>query len=108
MSALTLNREMTEDQLLTAITEALTLYGWRWVHFRRSDKAQMMGHAGFPDICAARDGMTRYLELKSHQGQVSDDQHAWLKAIDPFYGSRGSGVWVIRPRDLDWLLETLR
>lgn len=95
-----LDRSMTEDQLLTAVTDALTLYHWKWVHFRRSDKAQMMGSAGFPDICAARKGRILFLELKSDRGKLSDAQWQWADALVPYW-------YVIQPADLDKLLGRL-
>ena len=96
----TLAAAMTEDSLLTAVTEALTAHGWRWHHSRRSDKALTMGHPGFPDICAARNGRALFLELKTEKGRVAPEQREWLDAID----SPAVRAFVIRPSGLDWLL----
>lgn len=101
MSADLLVRAMTEDELLQAITEAATWYGWRWVHYRRSDLAQMQGHSGFPDVVLARNGIVLYLELKSRTGRLKPDQHAWAEAI----GENWYGVW---PENLDEVLAMLR
>lgn len=51
-----LARAMTEDELLAAVTDALTLFGYRWTHHRRSDRAQLMGQPGFPDVFAVGHG----------------------------------------------------
>ncbi len=100
----TLDRAMSEESLLQAITDALTLYGWRWTHSRRSDKALTMGHAGVPDVIAARDGRVLFLELKSQNGALSADQWAWLHELP---NSRDCSWQVVRPADLDELLAEL-
>src|SRR5262252_4676813 len=46
-------RHVTEDELYTGITEALTIAGWRWYHVRRSDGvSEGTGARGLPDIIA--------------------------------------------------------
>ena len=72
---------ITEDELLSAITDALTLYQWRWTHIRRSDRAQLMGHQGVPDIIAARRGVVYFIELKSARGRLDAEQFAWMHAL---------------------------
>jgi hypothetical protein len=79
--AVTTALPMTEDDLLAAITDALTLYGWRWTHPRRSDKALTMGHSGAPDIIAARKGIVYFIELKSARGRLDAEQFAWMSAL---------------------------
>jgi hypothetical protein len=98
---MSLARAMTEDELLTAITEAATYLGWRWVHYRRSDLAQMQGHSGFPDVVLARANRVLFLELKSRTGKLRPDQHAWAEAI----GEDWYGVW---PDNLDDTLALLK
>lgn len=105
-------RAATEDELLLAITEALSLFGWRWTHTRRSDKAITMGHQGVPDIIAARRQRVLFIELKSETGQLTTEQMAWVLAIagqDPATRESGHpGVYVWRPSDLDRALAILR
>lgn len=104
----------TEDDLLLAVTDALTFLGWRWTHARRSDLAQLQGHSGVPDLIAARHGHVIALELKSQTGTLTGDQVAWLESWAP-----GGAPWIVpdletqraaivRPADLDLLLELLR
>ena len=106
----TLNRAMTEEELLTGVTEALELYGYVWTHSRRSDKALTMGHQGVPDVIAARKGRVVFLELKTEKGQLSGQQWAWWNAIDPanfqLLHERTSFV-LVRPSNLDDVLRWL-
>jgi VRR-NUC domain len=107
MSALTvavMARAMTEDELLTAVTEAATLYGWRWFHIRRSDRAQQMGHAGWPDLILSRGASMLALELKTEHGRLTVEQARWLGAL----GAAGIEYAVVRPRNLDAVLRWLR
>ena len=99
-------RSASEDDLLTAITEAMTLFGWLWTHTRRSDKAQIMGHPGVPDIIAARRGRLLFLELKSAGGTLTEGQLAWKLAMPP--DSRAVTYMLVYPADLDVVLGMLR
>lgn len=97
---------MTEAELLQGVTDALTAYKWRWSHTGRSDKAQIMGHAGVPDIIAARNGRVLLVELKTDRGVLSADQLAWMAEFP-------APTWnltaiVLRPDGYDRFLETLR
>jgi hypothetical protein len=106
---------ITEDELLTAVTDALTLYGYRWTHPRRSDKALTMGHAGVPDIIAARHGVVWFIELKSARGRLDAEQFAWMHALGWAAGLEDiSGADMGRvqlrvywPEDLDRALKEL-
>lgn len=100
----TLLRSMSESQLLDTVTEALTLYHWRFTHHRRSDRAILMGQIGFPDVVAVRGRFLIALELKTEQGRVTPEQMAWL---DAFNECPAVTAMVIRPRDLDLLLGLL-
>ena len=93
-------RHMTEEELLTAITEAATYLGWRWHHIRRSDKALQQGHSGFPDLVLAKGQRVYFLELKAAKGTTTPDQEAWIEALP--------GAYVIRPADLDRVLSVLK
>ena len=99
-----LNRAMTEDELLTAVTEALELYGYLWTHSRRSDKALTMGHQGVPDIIAARRGRVVFLELKTEKGQLSGEQWAWMVALNHDFDGLAR---IVRPSNLDDILRWL-
>lgn len=87
---------MSEDQLLGAVGGALELAGYLWTHHRRSDRGQLMGNRGFPDIVAVGAGRILVLELKTERGSVEPDQQAWHDALV----GAGLPVRVLRPRDL--------
>lgn len=101
---------MSEDELLTAITDWLTVRGWLWTHPRRSDRALTMGHPGVPDVIAARAGRVVFIELKSERGSPTYEQAAWLRALrgDPAAESLAPEVRLLRPSDLDAAIEELR
>jgi len=108
----TLDRAMTEDELLQAILEAATFLGYRCHHDRRSDKALQQGHAGFPDVVLARSGTVWFLELKAQRGVVSYEQGAWRRAImgnfqSDFQSEQFVRYRLVRPEHLDTLLEEL-
>ena len=94
---------MTEDELLTGITDALTLGGWRWWHIRRSDRALLMGHRGWPDVTAVKAGRLLLLEAKTARGLVENDQWEWLGRLR----SAGIDARVVRPADYDALVAEL-
>lgn len=96
---------MTEDELQTGITEALTFAGWRWFHVRRSDLAIVEGFQGFPDIFAVhgRRRLTLILELKAQDGRLSAEQGAWFAEL----GQAGHGPIVIRPTEYDDILKVI-
>ena len=96
---------MTEDELLSGITEALTYAGWRWTHIRRSDGITM-GHVGLPDIIAAHTERDHVLawELKAERGVLMPDQAAWLVAL---HAGRCVDARVIRPSMYDAALEVI-
>ena len=109
MSATVLNRAMTEDELLTAITGAAARYGWLAHHVRRSDKALQQGNPGFPDLVLARDGDVLFVECKRMGGKLRPGQGEWLLALDPNWPLPGARkAWIVWPDTLDLLLSRLR
>jgi len=96
---------MTEDELLTGLTDALTLAGWTWTHIIRSDGVTM-GHAGLPDVLAGHEAVPFVLawELKAESGRLTAEQFRWAIALR---GSPSIDVRVIRPSDYDQALEVI-
>ncbi len=64
-----------------------------------------MGHAGVPDIIAARKGIVWFIELKSQTGRQSQEQWAWQHELPLNSHSFRYRLW--RPSDLDAALEEL-
>jgi hypothetical protein len=106
-------RAMTEDELLSAITEAATFLGWRWMHVRRSDLAIIQGHVGFPDVVLAKSGRILFLELKRQDGQTTPAQDEWIAALTGSQDRALTGAdgyvdaLVVRPDQLDAILQEL-
>lgn len=98
-------RSASEDELLTTVAEALTLAGWLWTHVRRSDRAQTMGTAGWPDIFAVHP--TRHLalalELKAHRGSITDGQGHWMRSLNAV----GIPAAIVNPDNLDSILAVI-
>lgn len=108
---------LREAEVQRLVTDAASLFGWSWVHFRPAQTAHgwrtpvsgPLG-AGWPDLVLVRpepsNGVRHllFVEVKGHGGHVSDDQarvHALLRAS-------GLAVHVVGPTDVDAFLEVLR
>lgn len=104
LRAALIGSDMTEDELLLGITEALTIAGWRWTHIRRSDGVTV-GNAGLPDIIAVHPDRDEVLawELKSERGQLTPDQFGWIAGMN----RRTIDARVIKPRDYDDALNVI-
>lgn len=102
-------RRMTEKQLQDAVIKAAQLLGWRVAHFRpaltqtgRWVTAVQGDGVGFPDLVLVRPPRLMFVELKSHRGQVSDEQQAWLSDLTKVANMEEPGeidVYVWRPAD---------
>lgn len=100
---------MTEAQFQSAVCDALSLFGWRWCHFRpaRSSKGwrtAISGHVGFPDLVAVRSERVLFAELKAERGRLSDAQAEWLAKLT----AAGCEASVWRPSDWPTIEEVLR
>lgn len=96
---------MSEDELLTGLTDALTLAGWRWFHMRRSDAAIVQGSQGWPDLFAVHPTrrLALAMETKSDSGRLTPDQAAWLAMLDLV----GIPAVMVRPDDYDRMLNVI-
>lgn len=95
----------SEDDLLVAVAQRLTLGRWRWHHIRRSDLAVQQGDPGFPDIVAVRDTTLLVAELKADRGRFETGQREWLA---DFARVDRVDVRTWRPGDLDEISRRLR
>jgi hypothetical protein len=99
-----LDRAASEEEVLLAVTEALSWHGYRWTHIRRSDKALTMGSPGLPDLIAVRGPRLIAAELKAERGRFTADQSAWLDAL---VRVEEVDARVVRPSTLDAFLCSL-
>lgn len=74
--------DMTEAQFQKRITDAATLYGWRWYHApdnvptARGKRQKIV--RGFPDLVLVRGERLILAEVKTRTGKISPAQHEWL------------------------------
>jgi hypothetical protein len=94
---------VSEDDLLTAVVDALRWHGWLVHHDRRSDKALQQGDAGFPDVVATDGHRILVIETKREGARPTADQAVWLAALE----TAGADVRVLRPSGLDGFLKEL-
>lgn len=94
---------MTERGFQRAVTELLTLAGWRWHAIkpaRTPDGKYLVrqdGDPGWPDLVMVRGERLLFRELKTDAGRLTADQQLWLDALRA--AGQDAGVW--RPRDWD-------
>jgi hypothetical protein len=97
---------ITEAAFQQRIVDLATLTGWHVTHFRAVFtggrwRTPLTGHAGFPDLVLARNGVVLHAELKTDRGRLTAEQKAWLHALGPH-----GRIW--RPSDWDAIVATLR
>jgi VRR-NUC domain len=91
---------VSEDDFQKSVCEALTAFGWRWTHFRPARtgtgwRTPLSGSPGYPDISAVRGDRILFVELKTANGKLRDEQRSWLSAL----GAAGAEVHCWRPSD---------
>lgn len=117
---------MSEAELQVALVHPkdglATLLGWEHVHFRKAKtergwrtpgSGQLL--KGWPDLVLVRERDSRliFAELKSDDGELSDDQKAVLRKLNALVCAGGDGqtrveVAVWRPRDLERIAQVLQ
>lgn len=105
----TIERNMTEDDLLDFVMDAAAARGWLVHHCRPARSGQgwrtpIQGDTGFPDLVLVhpRRGVI-FAELKSERGREREDQTIWGDALIEVRAE----YYVWRPRDRDAILERL-
>lgn len=94
----------TETEWQQTVEQALTAYGWSWMHVRRTRGkgggwTTSTSSPGWPDLVALRGGLVLGIELKSETGSPTDDQLEWLARFARLVGGRG---WIVTPADPEW------
>jgi len=107
---------MTEDQLVSALLEALARAGWKACHFRPARTAYgwrtaVQGHPGAPDIIAVHpDHGVLLIEAKSDRGALRPEQVEWRSWAEAAAVRFPGAITyrLVRPRDWrDGSLDTL-
>lgn len=79
---------MTENDLLSGTLDLARLLGWRTIHVRPGRVAHgwrttVSGDGiGWPDVFAVRGARVIAAELKTKRGRLTDEQAAWLEALE--------------------------
>jgi hypothetical protein len=101
MASKKLAGEVSEKQLMEAIRHYAKLRGYLTYHTydsRRSDP-------GFPDLICVRGEAAWALELKTEKGRVTEDQKAWIDALNDVEEVR---ALIVRPSQLDEIINLMR
>jgi hypothetical protein len=104
---------VNEQQFLDRIIHLATVQRWAIHHDRPARRAgarwatAIQGHAGFPDLVLARQGVVLFREVKGYQasgrlGRLSSEQLDWARQLD-HWATRsiidvGSGLSAIEAR----------
>jgi hypothetical protein len=92
---------VTERELQKGVIDCARIFQWRVAHFRAAQTSRgwrtpvEADGAGFPDLVLVRDGRLLFAELKGDGGRLSDEQHAWIDALDAV---RNVETYVWTPR----------
>lgn len=100
------DRSMSEKTLQDRVVGRAKRRGWKvahagraWVGNREDGTGQFITpmSPGWPDLTLAKEGHALiFLELKSQQGELDDEQWTWLRLL----GLTGNKVGIIRPSQL--------
>lgn len=100
---------MTEAHLQAQVIDLARFRGWRVAHFRPAMTTQgwrtavSADGAGFPDLVLVREDRLMAVELKSERGWLTDEQAAWLLALQ----QAGVETHVWKPADWPAIMEAL-
>ena len=93
----------SEADLEKLVLDYAHLRQWR-IHVERPARTKkgwrtpIKGHAGYPDLTLARNGVVIFAELKSATGKATPEQWTWLGAINGFTPTADrdpAGAWLL-------------
>ena len=100
------DRSMSEKTLQDRVVGRAKRRNWKVAHAGRAwvgDREEGTGQfitpmaKGWPDLTLAKEGHKLiFIELKTEEGQVDDDQWLWLRLLN----STGNYAVIVRPSDL--------
>ena len=102
---------ISERDFQDNVIELAQTLGWVVHHDRPARQGEgwvtpIQGNPGFPDLVLAKGGRVIFAELKSEKGKVTDNQEAWLTAIQPDPLVEPT-AFVWRPSDLEQIQKVL-
>jgi len=96
--------KLTEKQFQEQVIDLAHIYHWKVAHFRPAQTSKGWrtpvgaDGKGFPDLVLARKGQVLFIELKSDDGKVTEEQREWLNELDGI-------LW--RPQDLETIAKVV-
>lgn len=99
MKATELVASLTEDQLLTKVTDLARVRGWLTHHDRGDYRKCIQGDPGFPDLVLVRNRRILLVELKTSNGRLSVDQRKWFTALGAVDGNKSNPFRVTETAD---------
>lgn len=106
--------KIKEEDFATQIEDLLDTFKWRWTHSRpalsmKGWRTPIAGHKGFTDYVAVRDGTCLFIELKSEDGKLSEEQNEWRIELERVAKcSLGVQYLLLRPSDYERAVTILR
>ena len=101
---------LTEAEFQRLVIDLAQKLGYLVAHFRpgRNRRNQwttaVQGDGkGYPDLTLVGRGQVLFVELKTDDGELADDQEKWLEHIR----ANGGTALLWRPRDWDEIVDTL-
>ena len=96
---------MNEQDVMSALGEALTRGGWLWSH--HPDSRRLRGSPGQPDIVAVhpKTGCIRMIEAKGEGGKLSEAQQDWAAALGKNYSDQI--YMLVKPHSLELACKLL-
>jgi hypothetical protein len=103
--------KQSEAAFQRAVIELARMQGWRVGHIHDSRRQVAPGRfvgdkdaAGIPDLLLVRDSRLLAIELKTDKGRLTDEQVAWMHALD-VAETVEAAVW--RPKMWDGVVREL-
>ena len=78
---------ISETAFASQVEDLLSLYHWRWCHWRpaRTEhgwRTALSGDKGFPDYCCIRPPRLIFAELKDQYSKPTPEQQEWLDLLE--------------------------
>jgi hypothetical protein len=98
---MTVRSSMSEADWQAIVVQLARLHGFERVYHTHDSRRS---EPGFPDLVLVKPPRVLFVELKRENGKLTDEQHAWMRALA---GCPGVEVYVWRPPNLDGVQQVL-